>query len=85
MSTQMKDLSRSRVKPFNGQDSGYVAKQWLIYLDRIFAMQEFDSNVKARFAITNLENFGATWWTIEEKKLGIDMSSVTWELFLESF
>ena len=40
-------------------------------------MQEFDNNVKARFVITNLENFGATWWMIEEKKLGIDMSSVT--------
>ena len=85
MSTQMKDLSRSKVKPFNGKGFGYVAKQWLISLDRIFSMQDFDSNVKARFAITNLENFGATWCTIEEKKLGIDMSSVTWELFLESF
>ncbi len=62
-----------------------MAEQWLISLDKIFSMQEFDSNVKARFAITNLENFGATWWMIEEKKLGIDMSSVTWELFLESF
>ena len=48
-------------------------------------MQDFDSNVKERYAITNLENFGATWWTIEEKKLGINMNSVTWELFLESF
>lgn len=81
----MKDLSRSKIKPFNGKGSGYVAEQWLISLDRIFSMQEFDSNVKARFVITNLDNFGATWWTIEEKKLGIDMSSATWELFLESF
>ncbi len=48
-------------------------------------MQDFDNNVKARFSITNLENFGATWWKIEEKKLGIDVNSVTWELFLESF
>ena len=48
-------------------------------------MQDFDSNVKARFFITNLQNFGATWWIIEEKKLGIDINSVTWELFLESF
>jgi hypothetical protein len=85
VSSQMKDLQRSKIKPFNGQGSGYVAEQWLIALDRIFAMQDFDSNVKARFAITNLELFGATWWTIEEKKLGIDMGSVTWEIFLESF
>ena len=53
-----------------------MAKQWLISLDRIFSMQEFDSNIKVRFSITNLENFGATWWRIEEKKLGIDMNSV---------
>lgn len=85
VSSQMKDLQRSKIKPFNGQGSGYVAEQWLIALDRIFAMQDFDSNVKVRFAITNLELFGATWWTIEEKKLGIDMGSVTWEIFLESF
>ena len=81
----MKDLQRSKLKPFNGQGSRYVANQWLIALDRIFAMQDFDSNVKARFAITHLENFGANWWNIEEKKLGLSMSSVTWELFLESF
>ena len=81
----MKDLSRSKIKPFNGKGTGYAAEQWLIALDRIFAMQDFDSNVKARFAITHLENFGASWWTIEEKKLGIDMNTVTWELFLERF
>ena len=81
----MKDLQRSKIKPFNGKGSRYVADQWLIALDRIFAMQDFDSNVKARFSITNLENFRANWWNIEEKKLGLFMSSVTWELFLESF
>ena len=85
VSAQMKDLQRSKIKPFNGQGSRYVAKQWLISLDSIFSMQDFDSNVKVRFANTNLENFGATWWTIEKKKLGIDMNSVTWELFVESF
>ena len=54
----MKDLSRSKVKPFNGQGSGYVANQWLIALDRIFSMQDLDSNFKTRFSITHLENFG---------------------------
>ena len=29
--------------------------------------------------------FAATWWQIEEKKLHVDMSTVTWELFLEDF
>ena len=54
-------------------------------MDRCFAIQDFDSNVKARYAITHLELFAATWWQIEEKKLYIDMSTVTWELFLENF
>ena len=81
----MKDLSRSKVNPFNRKGLGYVVEQWLIALDRIFSMQDFDNNVKATFSITNLENFGATWWTIEEKKLGIDMNSVTWNIFLENF
>ena len=48
-------------------------------------MQDFDSNFKEIFSITNLGNFGATSWTIEENKLGIDMSIVTWELFPENF
>ena len=81
----MKDLSRAKIKPFNGLGSGYATEQWLIALDRIFAMQDFESNVKERFSITHLENFGASWWMIEEKKLGIDMNTVTWELFLEGF
>ena len=62
-----------------------MAEQWLIALDRIFAMQDVESNVKARFSISHLENFGASLWTIEEKKLDIDMNIVTWELFLECF
>ena len=48
-------------------------------------MQEFDSNVKVRYTITHLEVFAATWWKIEEKKLCVDMNTITWELFLENF
>ena len=79
----MKDLQRSKVKPFNGLGSGYVAKQWLIALDRVFSIYDFHTNVKVRFAITNLELFGATWWTIKEKKVGVNMNNFTWQLFLE--
>ena len=57
----MKGLQRSKFKPFNGHGSGYVAEQWLIALDRVFAIRDFDTNVKTRFVITNLELFGATW------------------------
>ena len=65
--------------------SSYVAKQWLIALDKDFSIQDFDTNIKERFDIMNLELFRAIWWTIEEKKLGINMKNVTWELFLENF
>ena len=74
---QMKDFQRSKIKDFNGHGSGYVAKQWLITIDQCFFIQDFDSNVKARFSITNLEVFGATWWTIKEKNLGMDMNIAT--------
>ena len=84
-STQMKDLLRVKVKPFNREGTRYDAESWLITLDRCFSMQDFDSNVKARFSITHLESFAATWWKIEEKKLGLDMRTLTWELFLEHF
>ena len=57
----------------------------MIALDRYFSMQDFDSNVKARYAITHLEHFIANWWNIEEKKLWINMQNVTWELFHEHF
>lgn len=80
----MKDLQRSKFKPFNGLGLGYVVDQWLISLDKSFSIQVFDSNVKVRFAITHLELFGATWWNINEKKLGVDMVTVTQELFMEN-
>jgi hypothetical protein len=81
----MKDLQRSKIKPFNGFGTGYVVERGLITLDRCFMMNDFDSNVKERFDITHLELFGATWWNIEEKKLGVNMNTITWELFLEKF
>jgi hypothetical protein len=83
--TQMRDLQRVKIKAFTGEGTGSVAEQWLIALDRCFTIQDFDSNVKARFAIGHLESFAAIWWNIEEKKLGIDMHTVTWELFLDNF
>ena len=84
-SIQMKDLLRVKVKPFNGEGTGYDAENWLIALDRCFSKQDFDSNIKARLAITHLEHFAVVWWKIEEKKLGVNMQTVTWELFLEHF
>ena len=57
-SIQMKDLLRVKVKPFNGEGTGSDAENWLIALDRCFSMQDFDSNVKERYAITHLEIFG---------------------------
>ena len=48
-------------------------------------MQDFDSNVKERYDITHLEHFAANSWNIEEKKLGINMQTITWELFHEHF
>lgn len=83
--TQMRDLQRSTIKAFIGEGTGSVAEQWLIALDRCFSAQDFDSNVKVRFSIGHLESFATIWWEIEEKKLGIDMQTVTWELFLENF
>ena len=81
----MKDLQWAKIKPFTRQGTRYDTEYWLIALDRCFSMQDFNSNVKARFSITHLEVFAATWWKIEEKKLGLDMKTVTWELFLEHF
>ena len=82
---QMMDLQRSKIQPFTRVGIGYVTEQWLITLDRCFAIQDFDSNVKTRYVITNLEYFAVTWWNIEENKLGVDMNIITWELFLENF
>ena len=62
LASQMKDLQRAKIKPFTRQGTGYDVEQWLIALDRCFIMQDFDSNVKARYSITHLEMFAATWW-----------------------
>ena len=81
----MKDLLRVKFKPFNEEGTRYYSKNWLIALDRCFSMQDFESNIKERFTITHLEVFVATLWKVEEKKLGIDMKTIMWELFLEHF
>lgn len=78
----MKDLLLSKVKHFIREGTGYDAEIWFISLDRCFAMQEFDSNVKERYDITNLDAFSTMWWMIEEHKIGVDMSITSWELFL---
>lgn len=49
-----------------------MAEKWLIALDKCFSMQDIDSNVKLR-------------WDIEERKLGVRMNIVTWDLFPENF
>jgi hypothetical protein len=68
---------------FDGEGTGYNADNCLITLDMYFSMQDFDSNVKERHAIIHLKVFVATWWKIEENKLGVDMHTIMWELFLE--
>ena len=61
----------------------YVVEKWLIALEKCFTMQDCDYKVKERYSITHMEVFVATWWNIEETKLGVAMNIVTRELFLE--
>lgn len=48
-------------------------------------MHPYGSNTKARCAVMHLRGFASTWWRLEEQKLHLDISMVTWELFLDRF
>ncbi|XP_059075172.1 uncharacterized protein LOC131875155 [Cryptomeria japonica] len=58
---------------------------WLLDLSQYFSMQPYSSNTKARCAIMHLCDFASTWWRIEERKIGLDITTISWELFLERF
>lgn len=85
MASQMKDLFRMPKIPFDGMGTGFEADTWLIGLDRYFSMYPFASNVRARYAIMQLTDTASSWWRTEERKLGITIDTLTWDLFLESF
>lgn len=81
----MRDLLRSHPPMLDGSSNGLEVESWLLDLGRCFSMHPYGSNTKARCVIMHLHDFTSTWWHMEEKKLYLDITTVSWELFLEQF
>lgn len=78
----MRDLLKSHPPTFYGSSNGLEAETWILDMGRYFSMHLYRSNTKARCAIMHLHDFSSTWWHMEEQKLHLDITIVSWELFL---
>ena len=70
---------------FYGMEQGTAAEAWLLNIEHCFVLHHYLSNVKVRWTVMHLRSFGSLWWEQELEKLGIDISLVTWKLFVENF
>lgn len=82
---QLKDLSKMKGPLFYGTEQGTAAEAWLLNIERCFVLHHYLSNVKVRWTVMHLRSFSSLWWDQELEKLGLDISVVTWELFVERF
>ncbi|XP_059064765.1 uncharacterized protein LOC131856844 [Cryptomeria japonica] len=80
----MRDLLRSHPPTFDGLGTKLEAETWLIDLDRCFTMHLYGSNT-VRCTIMHLKDFASTWWRLEEQRIIVDISTLSWEMFLERF
>lgn len=82
---QQKDLSKMKGPLFYGTEKATIAEAWLLNIERCFVLHHYLSNVKVRWTVMHLRGFGSLWWDQELEKLGLDISLITWELFVERF
>ena len=83
--TQLKDLSKLKGPYFYGTKAGNEAEAWLLNIKRCFILHEYHTNVKVCWTAMQLRSFASIWWEMELEHLGLHISQVTWELFLEIF
>lgn len=83
--TQLKDISKLKGPYFNGTEAGNEAESWLLNIKRCFLLHEYHMNVKVRWTVMQLRSFASIWLNMELEQLGLNISQVTWELFVEHF
>lgn len=83
--SHMRDLLRSRPPNFDDSSNDMEVENWILDLGRHFSMHPCSSNTKDRCVIIHLHEFDLSWWCTEEQKLQLDITMISWELFLEHF
>lgn len=81
----MRDLLKSQTPIFDGSSSGIEEKMWILDSGRFFVMHPNRNNTKVRCSIILLSGFASTWWCLDEQKLDLDITSISWEMFLKRF
>lgn len=81
----IREVMRLQPPSFGGSTDGVEAEAWLLSLDRCFALHSYESNLKARAVVHLLRGTTSTWWRQEEYKCGLEIETLTWEIFTERF
>lgn len=85
VASHMRDLLRYHPPTFDGSSSGMEVETWLLDMGKCFTMYQYSSNTKARCVTMHLHDFSSTWWHTKKQKLHLDITTISWELFLEWF
>lgn len=83
--SHMRDLLRNHPPIFDGSGTIMKVETWLLELSRCFSMHPYRSNTKARCAIMYLREFSSIWWRTKKRKVQLEITTVTRELFVEWF
>ena len=81
----MKEVQKSKLPEFTGQDGGSKAEAWVVSVKRARSFKEYASREKAQIAMSLLKGEALLWWVNEETKMKITSLQVTWEMFEEAF
>ena len=79
-------ITPKKIKPpsYDGEKEE-DAEAWLLNMIKYFQIYEYESNLKARLAVYQLQGKATLWW--EETKMvhAIDEKTITWEYFQVKF
>jgi hypothetical protein len=81
----MKEVQKSKLPKFIGQDGGLVVEAWVIGVKRALNFKTYSTTKKAQIAMSLLKGEALLWWVNEETKMKITPLKFTWEMFEESF
>ncbi|KAA0060734.1 ty3-gypsy retrotransposon protein [Cucumis melo var. makuwa] len=82
----LRDFRKYNPTTFDGSlEDPTRAQLWLSSLETIFRYMKCPEDQKVQCAIFMLTDRGTAWWETTERRLGGDVSQITWQQFKESF
>ena len=81
----MKEVQKSKLPEFTGQEGASKAEAWVIAVKRALSFKAYTSGEKAQISMSLLKGDTLLWWVNEETKMQVTPLQVTWEIFEEAF